>query len=70
MLEFKEEHEVLVNEITEKIMNTVVRPNVSWDSHTDNEALESIRHGMRKVMHEIYSEALDVNKDVDKPLGL
>lgn len=70
MLEFKDEHEALVNEITEKIMSTVVRPHVSWDSQTDNEALESIRHGMRRVLNEIYSEALDVNNNVNKPLGL
>jgi len=70
MTDFEQEHKDLVNEMTNKIMDRVVRPHVSWDSQTDNEALESIRQGMHDILHEIYCEALDVNKDVDKPLGL
>jgi len=51
-------------------MDKVVRPHVSWDSDTDSDALESIRQGMHGILYEIYCEALDVNNNVDKTLGL
>lgn len=70
MTDFEQEHKDLVNEMTNKIMDRVVRPHVSWDSDTDSDALESIRQGMQGILYEIYCEALDVNNNVDKPLGL
>ena len=70
MTDFEQEHKDLVNDITEQIMCSVVRPHVSWDSDTDSEAFESIRQGMHGILYEIYCEALDVNNNVDKALGL
>ena len=70
MTDFEQEHKDLVNEMTNKIMDRVVRPHVIWDSDTDSDAFESIRQGMRSILYEIYSEALDVNNNVDKTLGL
>jgi hypothetical protein len=70
MTDFEQEHKDLVNEMTNKIMDRVVRPHVIWDSDTDSDALESIRQGMHGILYEIYCEALDVNNNVDKTLGL
>ena len=70
MTDFEQEHKDLVNEMTNKIMDRVVRPHVIWDSDTDSDAFESIRQGMHGILYEIYCEALDVNNNVDKTLGL